>query len=321
MIAVVVWCLFYYSKTFARSFAAPGESAGLSDMKEEITAGLKETVYYLADEIGPRSYTQTDAIRKTTTYIKSKFSSYGYTVSVQPYPARGRTFENIVVAKDGDPLTDRLLVIGAHYDTVPETPGADDNASGVAALLELARLFARERPARTIHFVAFALEEPPFFRTAQMGSHVYAKGLHDEGRQVDGMICLESMGFFSDRPESQMFPLPLFRYFYPTTGNYITFVSNFRSGDFLDRAITGFRRGTSLHAESLSSFPFIPGIDFSDHRSFWKFGYDAVMVTDTAFYRNPNYHGIGDTASTLDYERLTEVVIGLKASIQELAGE
>ncbi|KPJ98593.1 MAG: hypothetical protein AMK71_11145 [Nitrospira bacterium SG8_35_4] len=289
-------------------------------MKEEIAGNLKKTVYYLAEEIGPRSYTQTDALQKTTDYIKSALKGYGYEVSVQAYSAKGRTFENISAVRKGTARPEKLLVVGAHYDTVPGTPGADDNASGVAGLLELARLFADEQPGITLHFVAFALEEPPFFRTKQMGSYVYAKKLHDGQSDVEGMICLESMGFFRDSPDSQMFPLPFLRFFYPRTGNYITFVSDFRSRDFLNRAKTAFRQGSSLPAESLSSFAIIPGVDFSDHRSFWKFGYKAIMVTDTAFYRNPNYHGIGDVPATLDYERLAEVVMGLKASIRELAG-
>jgi Zn-dependent M28 family amino/carboxypeptidase len=302
-------------------FAVNNENTDLTVMKEEIKDNLTKTVHYLAEEIGPRSYTQTDALKKTTDYIKSTLSAYGYEVSVQAYSAKERTFENIYVVRKGNTLPERILVVGAHYDTVPGTPGADDNASGVAGLLELARLFADEQPGKSLHFVAFALEEPPFFRTKQMGSYVYAKKLNDERSDVEGMICLESMGFFRDEPDSQMFPLPFLRFFYPTTGNYITFVSNFQSKGFLNRAKNAFRRGSSLPAESLSSFALIPGIDFSDHRSFWKFGYDAIMVTDTAFYRNPHYHGIGDDPSTLDYERLAEVVIGLKASIRELAGD
>ena len=288
-------------------------------MKEEIKGNLKKTVYYLAEEIGPRSYTQTDALKKTTDYIKSALKGYGYEVSVQAYSVQEKTFENIYVVRKGAVLPEKILVVGAHYDTVPGTPGADDNASGVAGLLELARLFADEQPGKTLHFVAFALEEPPFFRTKQMGSYVYAKKLNAERSDVEGMICLESIGFFRDAPESQLFPLPFLRFFYPTTGNYITFVSDFHSKGFLNRAKNAFRQGSSLPVESLSSFALIPGIDFSDHRSFWKFGYEAIMVTDTAFYRNPNYHGIGDIPSTLDYERLADVVVGLKASIRELA--
>ncbi len=212
-------------------------------------------------------------------------------------------------------------MIGAHYDTVAGTPGADDNASGVAALLELARLHKEESLDKTLQFVAFALEEPPFFRSKFMGSYVYAKNLSKEGKIIDGMICLESIGYFTDKPDSQLFPLPFFRFMYPTTGNFIAFVSNFHSKSFLNRAKTAFKNGTDLPVESISAFSLIPGIDFSDHRSFWKFGYNAFMVTDTAFYRNTQYHGAGDIPETLDYERMAKVVLGLKSAIEELAGK
>ena len=321
ILIAVVCCLFIYSKTSVMIFAVNNENTDTTVIKEQITGNLIKTVHYLAEEIGPRSYTQTAALKKTADYIKSALHGYGYEVSVQEYSARERTFENIYVVKKGAAHPEKILVVGAHYDTVSGTPGADDNASGVAGLLELARLFADEQPGITLHFVAFALEEPPFFRSQQMGSYVYAKKLNDGRSDVEGMICLESIGFFRDGPDSQMFPLPFFRFFYPTTGNYITFVSDFQSRGLLNRAKNAFMQGSSLPVESLSSFALIPGIDFSDHRSFWKFGYKAIMITDTAFYRNPNYHGIGDVPSTLDYERLAEVVIGLKASIRELAGD
>lgn len=320
-ILTAVCCLFLYGTTSAEIFTTESNKGADPAMKEIIKENLKKTVYYLAEEVGSRSYTELDALQKTVDYIQREMTGYGYPLSVQSFSAKGNSFENIYVVRKGTAHPETVLVVGAHYDTVPGTPGADDNASGVAGLLELARLFADQDPVKTIHFVAFALEEPPFFRTRQMGSYVYAKRLHDEGSNVTGMICLESMGYFRDTPDSQMFPLPFLRFFYPTTGNYITFVSDFRSRFFLSKAKNAFRKGTSLPVESLSSFALIPGIDFSDHRSFWKFGYEAIMVTDTAFYRNPNYHGIGDDAGTIDYDRLAEVVLGLKASIMELAGD
>lgn len=289
-------------------------------MKINIRKNLEKSVHTLAHEIGSRSYQQEHALERTVDYIKSEFKGYGYNVNEQRYEARGTIYKNIWVEKKGD-RDDELIVIGAHYDTVPGTPGADDNASGVAGLLELARLLADGHLDRTLHLVAFALEEPPFFRTRHMGSYVYAKGLFLENRAVDGMICLESIGYFTDYPDSQMFPLPFLRFFYPTVGNYITFVSNYQSKDFMNRAKEAFKEGTSLPIESISIFSLVPGVDFSDHRSFWKFGYDAFMVTDTAFYRNPNYHGVGDVPASLDYEKMTEVVLGLKASIEKLVGK
>ncbi len=289
-------------------------------IKTDIRNNLENTVKVFAREIGSRGYMQTDALKKASGYIKSGLSSYGYAVSVQSYDVKDKTYENVFAEKEGEKTPDRVLVIGAHYDTVTGTPGADDNASGVAGLLELARLLANEPLGMTVQFVAFVLEEPPFSRSRHMGSYVYARNLNQKGTDVEGMICLESIGYFTDRPDSQFFPLAFLRFRYPTTGNFITFVSNLQSKGFLNRAKAAFKKGSDLPVESISTLSVVPGIDFSDHRSFWKFGYDAFMVTDTAFYRNPHYHGKGDTPEILDYERISEVVIGLKSAILELAG-
>jgi len=290
-------------------------------MKTEIQNNLRKTVHVLAREIGSRGYLQADRLERTIDYITSELGAYGYSVREQPYDYRGKTYRNIYVEKPGVKNPDKIYVIGAHYDTVTGTPGADDNASAVAGLLELARLLADKPLAGTLHFVAFTLEEPPLFRSKKMGSYVYAESLKRAGRDVRGMICLEMIGYFSDRPDSQLFPLPFMRWIYPEKGNFITLVSNFQSRDFLKSIRNGFRKGTDLPAESLSTVSIVPGVDFSDHRSFWKLGYNAIMVTDTAFYRNPHYHGAGDVPETLDFERMTEVVLGLKSAIEGVAGE
>jgi len=283
----------------------------------ELRDNLKRSVYSLSGEIGPRAYNQMRSLERTVEFIASEFRRYGYTPLFQDYDAGGRPYRNVYAEKRGS--KDSLVVIGAHYDTVVGTPGADDNASGVAGMLELARLLKNSPLDYTIHFVAFALEEPPFFYTKKMGSYRYARHLHDNGSVIRGMICLESIGYFTDVRESQHLPFSFFRFFYPTTGNFIAFVGNLASRAFLNRLKEGFKRGSDLPIESLSTIPIIPGIDFSDHRSFWKFGYNAVMVTDTAFYRNPNYHGPGDTPDTLDYTRMAEVVKGLKRALEDMA--
>jgi hypothetical protein len=290
-------------------------------MKLDIQNNLKRTVNVLAREIGSRGYLQLNELDRTIDYISAELSKYGYTVFDQPYDYRGITYKNIFVEKKGRDVPERILVIGAHYDTVTGTPGADDNASAVAGLLELARLLADTPLNKTVHFVAFTLEEPPLFRSKFMGSYVYAKGLNQAGRNVEGMICLEMIGYFTDEPDSQLLPLPFMRWFYPSKGNFITLVSNIQSKGFLNRVKGAFKKGTDLPVESLSTISIVPGVDFSDHRSFWKFGYNALMVTDTAFYRNPQYHGAGDIPEILDYERMAEVVLGLQSAIEELAGE
>jgi hypothetical protein len=290
-------------------------------MKGDIEKNLKKTVHVLAGEIGSRGHFQLAELSRAADYISSELQSYGYIVLEQPYDYQGRNYKNIYVEKKGTAAPDTILVVGAHYDTVTGTPGADDNASAVAGMLELARLLAHTPLDKTIQFVAFTLEEPPLFRSKSMGSYVYAKSLKEKDSNVEGMICLEMIGYFTDEPDSQFFPLPFMRWMFPNRGNFITLVSDLQSKKFLNRVKGGFQKATDLPLETLSTVSFVPGVDFSDHRSFWKFGYDAIMVTDTAFYRNPQYHGPGDVPEILDYNRMADVVLGLKAAVEELAKE
>ena len=296
---------------------------GQYDMKVDVDIqnNLKKTVTTLSREIGPRPYHQINALERTADYITSEFKQYGYEVSFQPYEYRGNTYKNIFAEIRGKKTPEKVLIIGAHYDTVTDTPGADDNASGVAGLLELARLLHNQSFPTTVRFVAFTLEEPPLFRSKYMGSYVYAQSLKQRGEHIEGMICLEMIGYFTDKQESQFFPLPFFKWFYPDKGNFIMLVSNLQSKEFLNYVKASFKKGTNLPVETISTVSIVPGIDFSDHRSFWRFGYNALMVTDTAFYRNPHYHGIGDVPEILDYGRMAEVVLGLKSAIEELAGD
>ncbi len=285
-----------------------------------IQNNLKKTVHVLSSEIGSRGYLQITSLEKTADYITTELTSYGYKVLFQKYRFKGNTYKNIIAEIRGEKAPEKIIVIGAHYDTVMETPGADDNASGIAGLLELARLFNNHSLHRTVRFIAFALEEPPAFRSKFMGSYVYAGDLKEKGEDIEGMICLEMIGYFTDMPESQYFPLSFFRWFYSDKGDFIALVSNPQSKKFLLKVKDAFKKGSDLPVESIAALSIVPGVDFSDHRSFWNFGYNALMVTDTAFYRNPNYHGIGDTPETLDYNRMAKVVWGLKSAIEELAG-
>jgi Zn-dependent M28 family amino/carboxypeptidase len=285
----------------------------------DIENHLKKTVSVLSGEIGSRGYNQTAALDKSADYIISELEESGYTVSLQSYAFKEQSYRNISVEVRGHSLPDEILIIGAHYDTVTGTPGADDNASGIAGLLELARLIRNRSFKKSVRLVFFTLEEPPVFRSNKMGSYVYAQELKRKGEKIIGMICLEMIGYFTDKTDSQIYPLPFFRWFYPDRGNFIALVSNLRSKHFLNRVKTAFQKGTDLPVESLAALSLVPGIDFSDHRSFWHFGYNALMVTDTAFYRNPNYHGSGDVPETLDYERMARVVYGLKSVTDTLA--
>jgi Zn-dependent M28 family amino/carboxypeptidase len=279
---------------------------------------LKNHVRYLSDEIGERHMGAYENLQAAAQYIKERYTSYGYQPGIHSYTIQGKRCENVAAVKKGTETPDEIIVIGAHYDAVWGSPGADDNASAVASLLELARLFSTVTTKRTVRFVAFPNEEPPFFLTGDMGSRRYAKEVREKGENIIAMVCLESLGYYSDKRRSQNYP-PIFNLFYPDTANFIAIVGNFSSRALVGRVKGAFRRGTDFPVESVVTFSFVPGVDFSDHGSFWKYGYKAVMVTDTAFYRNPYYHTPGDTYEKLNYSALADVTEGLANVIRELA--
>jgi Zn-dependent M28 family amino/carboxypeptidase len=282
---------------------------------------LRQVVTVLSHDIGVRSYRDIDRLQMTAEYISEQFRTFGYMVSKQPLLFSGNTYNNLIAELTGHCSPEKVLIIGAHYDTVRTTPGADDNASGAAGLLGLAKALAGSRLAKTVRFVAFALEEPPTYRTRKMGSYHYARSLREKREQVEGMICLEMIGYFSDKRGSQHYPLPLFKLRYPSVGNYISMVGNMRSKKFTASIAASFQKAVDLPVVTLNAPAIVIGIDFSDHWSFNKFGYKAFMVTDTAFYRNPHYHAPTDLPETLDYERMAEVVEGLKAAVEEWGEE
>ncbi|HEY6125844.1 MAG TPA: M28 family peptidase, partial [Steroidobacteraceae bacterium] len=229
--------------------------------------------------------------------------------------ADGKQFRNLI-ARFG-PREGPLIVIGAHYDSCGDTPGADDNASGVAGLLELARLLALQPPKHSVELVAYTLEEPPYFRTESMGSFVHARSLAQAKREVRLMLSLEMIGFFRDGPDTQDYPLAPLGLLYPDRGDFIAIVASF--GDFrATRRVKALFRGASdLPAVSINSPRSVQGVDFSDHASYWHFEMPAMMITDTAFMRNPNYHQAGDTPDTLDYVRMAKVVRAVHAVAME----
>ncbi|MGQ9570861.1 MAG: M28 family peptidase [Thermodesulfovibrionales bacterium] len=284
------------------------------DILNEIEANLKSTVYYLSEEIGPRSYKDLKKLNRTADHIEEKMISIGCNVKRQSFKYMGNSYHNIIGELKGDKDSE-ILIIGAHYDTVPGTPGADDNASGTAGLLELARLNSLKPSSKTIFFVAFTLEEPPLFKTRHMGSYIYAKSLWKEKTKIEGMISLEMIGYYCDKKGCQYYPLHFFKWIYPEKGNFIAFVGNLSSKAFTKKIKNAFQQTCPLPVESLNTISLIPGVDFSDHSSFWDFGYPAFMITDTAFYRNPHYHTPGDEADTLDFKKMALLVYGLKSAI------
>jgi Zn-dependent M28 family amino/carboxypeptidase len=216
-------------------------------------------------------------------------------------------------------LAGEIVLVGAHYDTVPGSPGADDNASGVATLIELARALRETRPARTVRLVAFVNEEPPFFYFGDMGSQIYARAARLRGDDIRVMLSLEMLGYYSDSPGSQAYP-PLFRFFYPDRGNFVGFVSNLGSRRELRKVVAAFKANSDFPAERLASPSIVPGVSWSDHLSFWRAGYPGIMVTDTAFYRYPHYHAPSDTPERLNYPAMARVASGLQGAVAALAG-
>jgi Zn-dependent M28 family amino/carboxypeptidase len=269
-------------------------------------ARLEAHVKKLSVDFYPRSFDHVAKLARTAAYIEEQFKEAGAQVSIQDVVVDETRYKN-VVARFG-PERGRLLVIGAHYDSHGGTPGADDNASGIAGLLELAHLLGRSAPGRPVELVAYTLEEPPHFRSPHMGSVWHARALKAEGRDVELMLSLEMIGYFSDSPGSQAYPLAAMKLAYPDRGNFIALVGQF--GDFgLSRSVKAAMSGaTDLPVYSLNAPAFVQGVDFSDHRSYWAQGYPALMVTDTAFMRNRNYHRVGDTFDKLDYKRMAMVV-------------
>ncbi|MEW6109849.1 MAG: M28 family peptidase [Nitrospirota bacterium] len=279
---------------------------------------LSKIVSVLAGDIGSRSHAETENLEKAACFIEDQFKSRGLVPERQTFNLKGNDYHNIFSEVEGTGASDEILVIGAHYDTVGGSPGADDNASGIAGMLELSRLIAKAPAPYTVKFAAFTLEEPPFFRTKHMGSFIFASSMYKKNIKVKGMISLEMIGYFNKEKGAQYYPFPAFRWFYPNVGDYIAFVGNLRSKSFTNKFVRIFKDVSSIPVESLNALSLIPGVDFSDHLSFWRFRYPAFMITDTAFYRNPYYHGPGDTADTLDYGKMSELVLGIYKTILKL---
>lgn len=291
---------------------------------------LESHVRHLSVELFPRSHDQPRQLERAAQYILSELQAAGGTVSVQEVSVQGNKYKNII-ARFG-PATGPLLVIGAHYDShgdaiggskgprgyTPEThtPGADDNASGVAGLLELARLLGRSAQRRSIELVAYTLEEPPHFRSEHMGSAWHARSLRAANRDVELMLSLEMIGYFSDEPGSQRYPLPAMSHLYSDRGDFIAIVGKMSDFGITRRVKAVMAGATELPVHSINAPPLLQGVDFSDHLSYWREGFPALMVTDTSFMRNEHYHQAGDTYDRLDYRRMAMVVQGIHAVTQ-----
>lgn len=292
-------------------------AAPLSAAEIALRAELVADVQTLTAEIGERNMVRYPQLNAAADFIEASFSRAGLRTRRDTYEVDGRACHNIEAEIRG--ARPEILVIGAHYDSVFGSPGANDNGSGVAALLALARRFAGKPAGKTLRFVAFANEEPPYFQTEQMGSLVYARRCKAHGDPISAMISLETIGYFSDAPRSQTYPSLGIGAFYPTKGNFIGFVGNVGSRTLLRRAIGLFREQAKLPSEGAALPSFIPGVGWSDQWAFWQLGYPAIMITDTAPFRYPHYHFATDLPDKLDYDRFALVVSGMEKVIAELA--
>jgi len=286
-------------------------------VSDSLRERLQHHVEVLAAEIGERHVWRPQALAAASHYIEEVLLRTRYEVRRQRYEFEGVACTNLEVERLGQERPGEIILVGAHYDTVEGSPGADDNASGVAAMLEIARLLRDQQLGCTVRCVAFVNEEPPFFHSRAMGSAVYARAARARRDNIQLMLSLEMLGYFSRAPRSQRYP-PLLRFFYPDRGDFIGFVSNWRSRFALVKVHDVFRSQCTFPSERLASPPIVPGVSWSDQRSFWRMGYRALMVTDTAFYRNPHYHRPTDTLEKLDFDSMASVTAGLAQTLAAL---
>jgi len=279
-------------------------------------AALRAQVETLTSRFAPRDFDHPANLDAAAAHLAAELRAAGARVHEQPYTVDGREYRN-VVAEVG-PETAERIVVGAHYDSCGDQPGADDNASGVAGLVELTRLLAKAPPPLKVELVAYTLEEPPNFRSQRMGSAVHAADLAARQVSVRLMISLEMIGLFSDAPGSQRYP-PVLGWFYPSRGDFIAVVDRWGQGDAAAEVAAGLRAGGAVPVERLSAPGWVQGVDFSDHLNYWAHGFPAVMVTDTAFMRNRRYHTRDDQPETLDYRRMVEVVRGTRCAVEAVA--
>lgn len=280
---------------------------------------LRAHVYRLAGEIGERNVFRPQALNAAARYITEEWRKQGYEVRPLVYTDQGVERANLEITCEGKERNREFILVGAHYDSVIGSPGANDNGSGIAALLELSRLFREARPGISLRFVAFVNEESPFFYSDIMGSMVYAKAAKQHREPIRFMIALETIGCYTNQPSSQNYP-PLLKHFYPDTGNFIAFASNLKSRRIMLESAEAFSASTDFPLQTIAAPNIVPGIAWSDHSSFWRHGYKAFMVTDTALYRYPYYHTSEDTPDKLDYGPFAKMTQGLFLMLASLTG-
>lgn len=292
-------------------------AADLSRMEEEI----REDVRFLAVEIGERNLRDDArhlALTRAGEWIRGRLAALGYRVTEQPLVVDGRKVSNLEIEIPGRKAPSEIVIVSAQHDTLPGSPGANNNASGEAVLLQLAALLRDAAPDRTIRLVSFTTEEDPWFGTPDMGSLHYARRSHERGEDIRAMMSLDSIGYYLHEPGSQRLPIP-FSWIYPDRGDFLAFIGNFRSRGAVTAATRGFHKGSGFPVEAGLSPEWVDGATWSDHASFWTFGYPAIQVTDTGGFRSPFHTGPGDTPEKLDYGALARIAFGMYGSVLELS--
>ncbi len=338
--------IFFIFATHMPGESFKGDFPPLTDSESNLLIFLKRHILKLSNEIGIRNILKPNSLDLSAEYIEDYFKSCGYQVKrhallLKKEEIKRRfasilrmkknvidellkpldeqiTLYNIEAELIGKTSPSEIILVGAHYDSFGSSPGANDNASGVAAILEMARLISKETLPRTIRFVAFVNEEPPFYNSNLMGSWGYAHHARSKNEKIVGMIAIETIGYYTSRPKSQKFLFPL-NFFYPQRANFIGFVSNFSSRALLRKCIVSFRKQVSFPSEGIIAPSWFAGVCWSDHLSFWKQGYPAIMVTDTALFRYSHYHGASDRADKIDYPSYARVVLGLVKVIIDIS--
>lgn len=297
---------------------SPQDQAKETDNNAAIQKQLKDHIVHLSSTIGERNLRKLKKLNAAADFVQAELKSYGFKPRRQSYKVRGFECHNIDAELKGSKLPKEIIIIGAHYDSFTGTPGANDNGSGTAAMLVLAKQFAKAKPERTLRFVAWTNEEPPYFQNrGLMGSWVYAEECRKNNDDIKAVLSLETMGYFTDAKDSQKYPAPL-SLMYPSTGNFIGFVSNLNSRSLQRRVIKTFREHAKIPSEGASLPDALPGVGWSDHWSFWQEGYAGIMVTDTAPFRYPHYHKSTDTPDKINYPEMAKVIAGLNFVIEDL---
>jgi len=317
LLLLTIWAWFLMLRMPGKSYSTQ-QLPPLQEKEIVLQQLLQQDVQMLASTIGSRNIDRLENLNRAKTFLETSLTQSGYEVNQQEYRANNKTFYNLEVERLGTEKPEEIIAIGGHYDTAFSSPGANDNGTGAAATLELARIFAQKSTKRTIRFVEFTNEEPPFFWTKNMGSLIYAKQAHQRKEKIVAMLSLETMGYFSDLENSQKYPFPL-DLFYPDRGNFISFVGNVGSRKLVRKAIKAFRDRAQFPSEGAALPGWIPGVGWSDQWSFWQQGYEGIMVTDTAPYRYPYYHTERDTLDKIDFDKLARVTAGLARVISDLA--